>query len=520
MADIRLLDVSIRDGNQSLWGATGLTTRQILQIAPVLDRAGFAALDFTSSTHMGIAVRNHRENPWQRIRLAHAALPHTPLQFIGTGFRFISWETSNPEVMRLVYERLVDCGIGKFIVLDPMHDMAAVRRTAATIRAVGGQEVMGALTYTVSDVHDDAFYAGLAGQMAACPDITRAYLKDPAGLLTPDRARTLIPAIAGQLAGKPLELHSHCTLGLSPLTYLIAAELGASVLHTGCGPLANGTSLPDAQRVTANLREQGHRVSVNDAAVAAAAAYFRRLGAAESRPAGTPGEYDASFLRHQLAGGVVTTLRRQLAEIGLAGRFGAVMAEVARVRAELGYPIMVTPFPQVVCSQALANVIGSERYAQVPDQVIRYVLGRFGRPAGPVDPDVADRILSLPRARELAAEPPPPGLAELRARFPGAGDEEMLLRAVMPAAEVDAMLAAEAAGPPDRHYNPDLQGVLSLLRELGSRPGGPGVTDLTVSKPRFRLTLRGAPGHRGPGDASRPAERSPGLAERGAAGAG
>src|SRR5207302_222190 len=121
--------------------------------------------------------------------------------------------------------------------------------------------------------------------------------------------------------------------------------------------------------------------------------------------------------------------------------------EVAEVRAELGHPIMVTPFPQIVCSQALANVIGKTRYGTVPDQVIRYVLGRFGRPAGPVDPDVKDRILALPRARQLMNEPPPPGLAELRARFPGTGDEEMLLRAVMPAAEVDAMLAAGPVVP-------------------------------------------------------------------------
>jgi len=163
-----------------------------------------------------------------------------------------------------------------------------------------------------------------------------------------------------------------------------------------------------------------------------------------------------------------------------------VLAEVARVRAELGYPIMVTPFPQIVCSQAVYNVIGTGRYATVPDQVIRYVLGTFGRPAGPVDPDVRDRIMSLPRTRELMAEPPPPGLRELRARFSGAGDEELLLRAVMPAAEVDAMLAA---GPARRHYNPDLAGVLRLLAELGSRPP---LAHFAVSKPGFSLELRGA----------------------------
>jgi oxaloacetate decarboxylase (Na+ extruding) subunit alpha len=484
VADLQLLDVSIRDGNQSLWGATGLTTPQILQIAPLLDRAGFRALDFTSSTHMGVAVRTHRENPWERIRLTRAAMPRTPLQFIGTGFRFISWERAHPEVMQLIYDRLVASGIRRFIVLDPMHDLAAVRRTAAMIAAAGGEEIVGALTYTVSEVHDDAFYAGLATGMAACPDITRVYVKDPAGLLTPGRARTLIPAIHARLGGKPLELHSHCTLGLSPLTYLTAAGLGVSVLHTGCGPLASGTSLPDALRTAANLREQGHRVDLDDRALALAADYFRRLAAAEGRPAGTPGEYDAAFLRHQIAGGVMTTMRRQLSELGLADRFGAVIEEAARVRAELGYPIMVTPFPQIVCSQAVYNVIGGGRYATVPDQVIRYVLGSFGRPTRPVDPELMDRILGLPRARELMAEPPPPRVAELRRRFPRMADEEMLLRAVMPAAEVDAMLAA---GPARRHWNPDLQPVLTLLSGLRSRPR---LAELSVSRPGFRLTLR------------------------------
>jgi oxaloacetate decarboxylase alpha subunit len=155
------------------------------------------------------------------------------------------------------------------------------------------------------------------------------------------------------------------------------------------------------------------------------------------------------------------------------------------VRAELGYPIMVTPFPQIVCGQALYNVIGAERYANVSDQAIRYVLGRFGRPTAPVDGWVRDRILSRPRATELMAEPPPASPAELRRRFPARiSDEELLLRATMPAGEVDAMLAA---GPARRHYNPDLVPVLDLLSGLRDRSG---LSALVVDKPGFRLELR------------------------------
>lgn len=485
MADLQLVDVSLRDGNQSLWGAAGLDTAQILTIAPVMDRVGFRALDFTSSTHMGMAVRVSREDPWERIRLTHAAMPHTPLQFIGTGLRFISWETQHPEFMQLVYERLVANGISRFVVLEPTHDMDAARASARMIRKAGAKEVIAALTYTISAVHDDAYYADLAAQMAACADIDRFYVKDPSGLLTPERARTLIPAVRARLGGKPLELHSHCTIGLAPLTYPVAAELGIEVLQVACGPLANGTSLPSAERVVANLRELGHRVDIDDRALGRVGDYLARLAQAEGLPAGTPGEYDASFLRHQLAGGVMTTTRRQLAELKLAHRFDEVMEEVGRVRAELGYPIMVTPFPQMVCSQALYNILGPERYANVPDQVIRYVLGRFGRPAAPVDPGVLDRILSRPRARELMTEPPPPPPSELRKRFPaGISDEEFLLRATMPADQVDAM---RAAGPARRHYNPDARPLLKLLQALQSRPA---VSRMVLEKPGFRLELR------------------------------
>jgi oxaloacetate decarboxylase alpha subunit len=491
MVDIQLVDVSLRDGNQSLWGATGLRTAHIVQIAPVMNRVGFRALDFTSSTHMGVAVRTHREDPWERIRLTRAAMPDTPLQFIGTGLRFISWERAHPDVMRLAYERLVAAGISRFVVLDPTHDIGAVLETARVIRQAGGTEIIAALTYTISAVHDDAFYAGITGQIAASPHIDRAYIKDPAGLLTPERARTLLPAVLAQLRkeDKPLELHAHCTIGLSPLVYLDAPDLGVEVLQVACGALANGSSLPDAERLVANLRELGHTVNTDDRLLARVARYFDRLAVAESLPVGRPQQYDAAFTRHQVAGGVMTTLRRQLSELGLEAEFGAVLDEVSRVRAELGYPIMVTPFPQMVCGQALSNVVRDSRYEVVPDQVIRYVLGSFGKPTAPVDPAVLDRILDRPRARELAAEPPPPSVAELRQRLPrGISDEELLLRASMPAGEVDAMLAAE---PARRRYNPEAQPVLRLLRELGSRPPA---SRLSVSKPGFRLELKGHSG--------------------------
>jgi oxaloacetate decarboxylase alpha subunit len=487
MAKIEIVDVSIRDGNQSLWGAVGLNAQQILSIVPVMDRVGFRALDFCSSTHMGVMVRQHRQDPWELLRRSKRAMPNTMLQFIGTGFRFVSWEVSHPDFMQLVYDRLVENGMERFVVLDPMHDWPAIEAVARMIKKAGGREVIGALTYTISPMHDDAFYVGLAGKMAACPDIDRAYLKDPSGLLMPDRARVLIPKLKQALGAKALELHSHCTIGLAPFTYMTAAELGIDVLQVASGALSSGGSLPDGERVVANLHALGFEADIDTRQLSLVASYFNRLAKAEGLPSGQPQEFDAAFLRHQMAGGAITTLTRQLDELKLGHRFEEVMEEIIRVREELGSPIMVTPFPQMLSTQAVQNILGKERYANVSDQIIRYLNGRFGRPTFPVDQNVLDRIMSRPRARELADEPPPLPPAELRKRFaPGISDEEFLLRAVMPAEQVDAM---RAAGPAPSHYNPDSRTLLKLLRDLKGRDD---VADLHIDKPGFSLRLKRA----------------------------
>ena len=489
MAEVRLVDVSIRDGNQSLWGATGLDTAQILEIAGKLDRTGFRAIDFTSSTHMAVAVRYFRNNPWERIRRMRAAMPRTPLQLITTGLRFIAWQQADPEFMRLVYRRLQANGIRRFIILDPMHDPDAVIEASRLVKEEGDAEVMGALTFTLSDVHDDKFYADFAGKLAASPHVDLLYLKDPSGLMSPDRVRTLAPAVKAAIGDKPLEIHAHCTIGYGPVTSLAAADLGfITAVHVGIGPLGEGSSLPEAERMVANLREAGHDVPIDDSLLSELSDYWWRLARAEGLPPGTPQPFDASFLRHQIAGGVMTTTKRQLDELRMGHLFPAVIEETERVRAELGYPIMVTPFPQMVMSQALFNVIGEVRYGQISDQVLRYVLGKFGRPTSPIAPEIEATILDRPRAREIEAEPTFPAFADLRKRFgKHMDDEEFLLRAVMPADQVDAMLAA---GPSRATYTPEAAPILKLLRELAARPAA---RDLVVERPGLRLALHAGP---------------------------
>jgi oxaloacetate decarboxylase alpha subunit len=484
MANIQLVETSLRDGNQCLWAALGVDTARTLTIAPMMERVGFKAIDFTTSTHMGVAVRYKQEDPWERIRLMAQACPTTPLQFLSTGFRFIAWETASPDFMALAFRTLMKNGIGRFALADPMNDADANVEVARMIKADGNAYVVGALVFTLSPIHDDAHYAQAARKMAASPDIDALYIKDPGGLLSGKRAQTLIPAILAEIGDKPLELHAHCTIGQGEQSYYEAADLGVSAVQCASGAAADGTSNPPIERVVANLRTLGHTVDIDDEAMAEVSRYFTRMAQADGLASGHPMAFDAAYLQHQLPGGMVGTMRRHLADHRVAHLEGAVVEELGRVREELGWPIVMTPFAQMVMTQAVMNVTGTERYAVIPDEVIRYAIGKFGRPNQPIAPEVMDRIMALPRTKELAAEPDMADLPTLRKRIGGhLSDEEFLLRATMPAGQVDAM---QAAGPAPRHYDPTLRPAMDLIRKLIARSD---MTRIAVQKPGFKLEL-------------------------------
>ncbi|HZO63310.1 MAG TPA: hypothetical protein VFB35_10065 [Gaiellaceae bacterium] len=464
---VDVVDTTTRDGNQSLWSATGLTTADIVSIAPTIDRVGFHAVDFSSSTHMAVAVRFHREDPWERLRLVREAMPSTPLSYITTGMRFISWVPCDEDLMRLSFRCVARNGIRRFQVADPTNDPDRLRRIARLAHEEGVEEVVIGLTYSISPVHTHAYYAERAAALAGCPDLDRLYLKDPGGLLTPDAVRELAPSFLAAAGDRPVELHSHCTIGLAPFVYMEGLRAGFQVLHTAVAPLARGTSNPAAETTVRNLEASGfsHRLDLD--ALADMSEHFRRLGARKGLPEGEPQEFDATYYHHQLAGGMVSTTRRMLAEQRRPELFEAVLEEVGRVRAEMGYPIIVTPVSQMVATQAVRNVIDPERWSTVSVETIRYFLGHYGDPAAPVDPDVADRVLSRPGVDE-ARELEPIHLEGARARFGRRiSDEELLLRLTMPAEQVDAMRPARGvAGAAQRART---NAAARLLREVARR---------------------------------------------------
>ena len=403
---IELVDTTTRDGNQSLWSATGLTTPDVLAIAPTMDRVGYHALDFTSSTHMAVSVRFHREDPWERIRLMSAAMPNTPLSIITTGMRFISWVPADQDVIALAFRLVARNGLRRMQIADPSNDPDRLKRLATMARNEGIEEVVIGLTYSISPVHTHEYYAERAAILADCSDMDRLYLKDPGGLLTPDAVRELAPHFASAAGDRVVELHSHCTIGLAPLVYLEGVRAGFQVVHTASGALSRGTSQPEVFSTVRNLEAIGYETDLDRDAQTAVSEHFDQIAKAKGLPPGTPREFDAVYYTHQLPGGMVTTTRRMLEELRRPELFDAVLEEVTRVRAEMGYPILVTPVSQFVASQAARNVIDGERWVNVSDETIRYFLGHYGDPAAPVDPEISDRVLRLPQTDKLRALTP------------------------------------------------------------------------------------------------------------------
>lgn len=452
--EINFVDTTVRDGDLSLWDATGLTTAMILSIAPIMDRVGFKAIDFIGNSHIGMCVRRYKENPWERIRLACKAMPRTPLSFLTTGRRFSTGFKPMPDsIIALMLERMVANGMRRVWILDAAHDMNVIYPTAHQARAAGIEDVTVTLCYSISPVHTDEYYAQKAREIANCPDVDTIYLEDQGGLLTPERTRTLVPVIQQNINGLPFEIHSHCNTGLAPLCYLEAIQLGVKTLHTAVPPLAYGSSLPSTENILRNARRLGYSANIDEEALQAMSAHFKKIADREGRPAGAPVEYDVSCYEHQVPGGMMTTLKRQLSEVRMEHRLGEVMEEVIQVRKELGYPVMATPFSQFVGTQATMNIMSGERYKAVPDGVIQYVLGWFGEPPAPIDQNVLDKVTGLPRAKEFVnKEFPQPSIKELRQQIrvgPGVSDEEFLLRFAMSDREVDSMLAA---GPIKTQY--------------------------------------------------------------------
>jgi oxaloacetate decarboxylase (Na+ extruding) subunit alpha len=464
MAHIQFLDETMRDGQQSLWGLR-MQAGMALPVSPLIDRTGFSIIDLTGGGMLDVLTRYARENYWEGLDLLVASMPNTPVRAGLRANANVTFGITPPALMDLWVRRLCAHGVRSFWIYDVLFGIDNMLRLARVAKEANAQ-VAGAIMFALSPVHTDEFFVANAKALAASPDVDSLLLYDTAGVLEKERLEQLLPAIIKVAQGKPIEFHSNNLLGISAKAYLDAIELGVSVIHTASHPMANGPSVPSTEIMAKNIQTLGHTHDLDEALFEPVADHFRAVGKAAGFLVDQYAEYDVFSIQHQIPGGMMGTFKAQLAMHKMMDKLPQVLDEVAAVRRDLGYPGMATPFSQLVGIQAVLNVVTGKRYGTVPDEVIQYAAGFYGQTVAPIAPDVLDRIMAAPRAREVLAHPPEsPDLDTLKMQHDTQDEDELIYRAFLPQSDIDAM---RAAGPVRQDYpllsSPELEQVRKLMQ--------------------------------------------------------
>ncbi len=452
MKKIEIVDQTIRDAQQSLWGLL-MRTDHIAPIAETIDKVGYRAVGTVGSQAFTIEVRNHGEDPWERIRLLSGLMPRTPLRGSYQTASLSAFDLSTPRsIIELWIKRSVANGIKSFWICDYQENMERFRYFAEIAKAEGA-EVVTALMYTASPLHTNEHWQEKARLIASAKHCTdRIMIEDASGVMTPERTREFVSIVQRNCDGIPLEFHCHCNSGLAPLCYLEAIQCGVTTVHTAVAPLANGTSLPATETIVRNARRLGFESGIDEDALAALSAHFRKIAEKEGLPVGSPSEYDLFHFEHQVPGGMMSNLTRQLRELKMENRLDEILDETVHVRRDLGYPVMATPYSQIVGTQAVENVLSGGRYKRITDEVVKYALGLYGKPAYPIDQDLMDKIMGLPQAKEFQDWKPQgyfKSVEELRQEVgPELSDDELLLKILIPGKAPKPSEPKKRAGAP------------------------------------------------------------------------
>lgn len=436
MDKIEFIDQTIRDAQQSLWGFT-MRTEHMAPIAETMDKVGYRAIATVGSQAFTVQVRTLNEDPWERIRLLAKSIKKTPIRGSYVIGSLSSFDLSTPRAaISLWIQRSVANGIKSFWICDYQTDMEKFVYFAGIAKAQGA-EVVPSLMYTTSPVHDNAHWARKTRMLAEIKDVVdRIMVEDASGVITPEGTRDLISTIQKNCDGLPIEFHSHCNSGLAPLCYLEAVKAGCRTLHTAVRPLANGTSLPSLESILRNIRRLGFTADLDEGALAAISEHFRKIAETEGMPVGTPLEYDLFHYAHQVPGGMMTNLTRQLREVGMENRLQEILEEVVVVRKDLGYPVMATPYSQIVGAQAVENVVSGKRYSHFTDEVIKYALGYYGEQATPIEKNLMQKIMDTSRSTELKDWKPAnyeASVEELREEYgQDLSDDDLLIKICIP----------------------------------------------------------------------------------------
>lgn len=402
MNQVKFVDTTIRDGNQSLM-ATRMRTDEMLPILEKVDKVGLHAIECWGGATYDACIRFLGEDPWERLREIKKRMPNTKLQMLLRGQNLLGYRHYADDIVDKFVEKSVENGIDIIRIFDALNDVRNVKRACDATKRFGAHAQM-AICYTISRVHTVEYYVDLAKRMQEFGADSIA-IKDMSGILKPDVGRRLVKALKAAV-DLPLEIHSHCTGGLAPMTYLACIEAGADIVDTGFSPFAGGSAQPPLESMLMALEGNERRPDFNMDLIDEIAEYFKPIRdkyIAEGQISSKALCVEPNIVKYQLPGGMLSNLVSQLKMQNAEHRYEEVLKEIPRVREDIGFPPLVTPLSQMTGVQAVFNVLAGERYKLIPTEVKKLVAGEYGATPVEISPEIVEKI--IPGRERISCRP-------------------------------------------------------------------------------------------------------------------
>ncbi len=498
MSRLQIMDTTIRDGQQSLW-ATRMQIGEMLPILPKMDRVGYWAIEAWGGATFDSCLRFLDENPWERLRSIKANTPNTPLAMLSRGQNLVGYKHYSKDIVNRFIQAAHRNGIDVFRVFDALNDIRNVIDNAEAIKEAGAH-FEGAISYTISPVHTlDSFLE--YGQQLKDLGADSIAIKDMAGMLTPYRTERMVKAFNAEI-GLPIHIHCHYVGGMAPANIIKAAEAGAAIADTAHAPLAFGNSHPAVEMIAAAFQESRYDTGLDLDLLFEISEYWEEMRKRGHYKRGVSSLTHMKVYSHQVPGGMMSNLVSQL-EIQKAGdRLGEVMAEIPKVRAEVGYPPLVPPLSQIVGTQAVFNVLTGKRWSVISQEMKDYVCGYYGKAPGPMDPEIVAKVVG--NAEILPPDVAPASLVtttydEVAAEIGdlAKSEEDVLMYALFPneartylskhrtSEKVDFLLEQESSGTKEDDYVD-----INQIRELVRVAEESGVGEIVVEEEGMRIAVR------------------------------
>ncbi|MFZ5353519.1 MAG: oxaloacetate decarboxylase subunit alpha [Bacillota bacterium] len=392
MPKVKITETVLRDGHQSLI-ATRMRTEEMLPVIEEMDKVGYHSLEMWGGATFDSCLRFLNEDPWERLRVIRSKVKNTKLQMLLRGQNILGYKNYSDDVVDEFVKLSIKNGIDIIRIFDALNDLRNIETAIKATKKYGGH-AQGTVVYTISPIHNIDLYVDLAKKVEEM-GADSLCIKDMSGILTPYYGYELIKALKKNI-GIPIQLHTHCTSGMTDMTYLKAIEAGVDIIDTAISPFGLGTSQPPTEPMVATLKDTEYDTELNLELLCDIAEHFKGIKEKYIKNGIlNPNVFnvDTKVLSYQVPGGMLSNLMSQLAQANALDKYNDVLLEVPRVREDLGFPPLVTPSSQFVGTQAVMNVVAGERYKMIPNEIKDYVRGKYGKPSVPIAEDIKKKII-------------------------------------------------------------------------------------------------------------------------------